>query len=218
MTDRLYVYAHSRHETVYPSASAERGHPPPPDRAAERGAAPQTDPHRCPCWLWENHAGQRMGGWLRPASGLAIEAFHHAVAANDVERAGRLIEGKGMPLQFRGAMISVLNWLESLPKTILDARPSLWVTYASASTMTGQPNNLVEEKLQAAEAALQEAEPDDKTRDLVGHIAAIRAMLAVPANQMETIIAQSRRALEYLHCRGERGLYRSHSYQPGIWK
>src|SRR6266568_2148640 len=140
----------------------------------------------------------RASQWYEDHS-LAIEAFHHAVAADDVERAERLIEGKGMPLQFRGAMISVLNWLASLPTTILDARPSLWVTYASALTMSGQPISSVEEKLQAAEAALQEAEPDDKTRDLVGHIAAIRAMLAVPANQVETIIAQSRRALEYLH-------------------
>ncbi len=82
----------------------------------------------------------RASQWYED-NGLAIEAFHHAVAANDVERAERLIEGKGMPLQFRGAMISVLNWLESLPTTILDARPSLWVTYASALTMTGQPNS-----------------------------------------------------------------------------
>src|SRR6266487_2252810 len=141
---------------------------------------------------------RRASQWYED-NGLEIEAFHHAVAANDVERAERLIEGKGMPLQFRGAMISVLNWLESLPTTILDARPSLWVTYASALTMTGQPISNVEEKLQAAEAALQETEPDDKIRDLAGHIAAIRAMLAVPANQVETIIAQSRRALEYLH-------------------
>src|SRR3989441_8473599 len=141
---------------------------------------------------------RRASQWYED-NGLEIEAFHHAVAANDVEHAERLIEGKGMPLQFRGAMISVLNWLESLPTTILDARPSLWVTYASALTMTGQPISSVEEKLQAAEAALQEAEPDDKTRDLVGHIAAIRAMLAVPANQVETIIAQSRRALDDLH-------------------
>ena len=141
---------------------------------------------------------RRASQWYED-NGLEIEAFHHAVAANDVERAERLIEGKGMPLQFRGAMISVLNWLESLPTTILDARPSLWVTYASALTMTGQPISNVEEKLQAAEAALQETEPDDKIRDLAGHIAAIRAMLAVPQNQVETIIAQSRRALEYLH-------------------
>jgi LuxR family maltose regulon positive regulatory protein len=29
--------------------------------------------------------------------GLEIEAFHHAAAANDVERAERLIEGKSVP-------------------------------------------------------------------------------------------------------------------------
>jgi LuxR family maltose regulon positive regulatory protein len=140
----------------------------------------------------------RASQWYED-NGLDLEAFHHAVAANDVERAERLIEGKGMPLQFRGAMAPVLNWLASLPTTILDARPSLWVTYASAVNMTGQPTSSVEEKLQAAEAALQDAAPDNQTRDLVGHIAAIRAMLAVPQNQVETIIAQSQRALEYLH-------------------
>ncbi len=130
--------------------------------------------------------------------GLEIEAFHHAVAAHDVERAARLVEGKGMPLQFRGAVVPVLHWLESLPRTVLDARPSLWVMYASALSMTGQLTG-VEQKLQAAEAALQGAEPDDKTRNLVGHIAAIRALVAAAENQVETIIAQSRRALEYLH-------------------
>ena len=63
----------------------------------------------------------------------------------------------------------------------------------------GQPLLSVEEKLQAAEAALQDARSDNKTRDLVGHIAAIRAMLAIPQHQGETMIVQSRRALEYLH-------------------
>ncbi|SRR5216683_45980 len=130
--------------------------------------------------------------------GLELEAFHHAVAANDVEHAARLVEGKGMPLQFRGAVAPVLHWLESLPKTVLDARPSLWVMSASALSMTGHLTG-VEEKLQAAEAALQGAEPDDKTRNLIGHIAAIRALVAAAENQVEPIIAQSRRALEYLH-------------------
>ncbi|TMC86983.1 MAG: LuxR family transcriptional regulator, partial [Chloroflexi bacterium] len=51
--------------------------------------------------------------------GLEIEAFHHAAAAHDVARAERLIEGEGMPLQFRGAGAPVLNWLESLPRTAL---------------------------------------------------------------------------------------------------
>ncbi len=131
-------------------------------------------------------------------NGLEIEAFRHAAAANDVERAARLMAGGGMPLHFRGAVAPVLNWLVSLPTTVLDAMPSLWVMYASALSMTGQTTR-VEEKLQAAEAALPESEWDDKTRNLIGHIAAIRALLAATQYQVETIIAQSRRALEYLH-------------------
>jgi LuxR family maltose regulon positive regulatory protein len=157
--------------------------------------------------LHQSAAGDEGGGvdelhkrasvWYED-NGLEIEAFQHAAAANDVERAARLMEGEGMPLHFRGAAAPVLNWLESLPTTVFDARPSLWVMYASALVMAGKATG-VEQKLQAAEAALGGAEPDDKNQDLVGHIAAIRAMLAVPQYQVETIIAQSRRALSYLH-------------------
>src|SRR2546421_1295062 len=129
--------------------------------------------------------------------GLEIEAFHHAAAAHDVARAERLIEGEGMPLHFRGAGAPVLNWLESLPRTALDARPSLWVTYASTLLFGGQ-HTAVEQKLQAAEAALAAAVPDDRTRDLVGRIASMRATLAVIQHDGATIVVQSRRALEYL--------------------
>ncbi len=130
--------------------------------------------------------------------GLEVEAFHHAVAANDVERAERLIEGKGIPLHFRGAVTAILDWLESLPTTVLNARPSLWARYASLLLVNGQTTG-VEEKLQAAEAALQGTEADDKTRNLVGQIAAARATLALTRYQVEPMLAQSRRALEYLH-------------------
>ena len=92
--------------------------------------------------------------------GLELEAFQHAAAAHDVERAERLMEGKGIPLHFRGAVTAILDWLASLPKTVLDARPALWVRYASLLLVNGQTTG-VEEKLHAAEAALQGAEPDD---------------------------------------------------------
>jgi LuxR family maltose regulon positive regulatory protein len=177
-------------------------------------------------------------------NGLEIEAFQHAVAANDFEDAARLVEGEGMPLHLRGALAPVLNWLESLPTTVLDARPSLWVMYGSALllagqltsveqklqaaeaalggaelddktkflvgfiasaraalssyVLTGQPTG-VEQKLQAAEAALQDTESDEKSQDLVGLVTPIRAALAINQDQVETVIVQSRRALEYLH-------------------
>jgi len=136
--------------------------------------------------------------------GLEIEAFHHATAANDVERAEYLIEGGGVPLQYRGAAALVLSWLASRPMKDLDSRPSLWVTYASALNLTGQPEE-AEKKLQAAESALINAAPmenietNNKTNDIIGHIAAIRAMMAVRNNQVDIIIDQSSRALEYLH-------------------
>jgi LuxR family maltose regulon positive regulatory protein len=139
----------------------------------------------------------RASQWYED-QGLELEAFHHATAANDVERAERLIEGKGVPLQFRSAGAPVLNWLESLPAAVLNARPSLLMTYASTLMMTGQPS-AVEEKLQAAEAALQGVEPDDKIRDLIGRIASMRATVAVVQHNVENLLIQSRRALEYLH-------------------
>lgn len=141
----------------------------------------------------------RASEWYE-VHGLELEAFHHAAAAGDVERAVRLIEGEGMPLLFRGAIAPVLNWLDSMPKEELDARPVLSVMHASALLMAGQPAD-VERKLQAAEKGLQgAAQDDDKTRrDLKGHIAAIRATLAVNTHQTDAIIAESQRALEYLH-------------------
>src|SRR5258706_569627 len=102
----------------------------------------------------------------------------------------------------RGAVTTILNWFDSLPITALNARPSLWWRYAALLLVSGQTTG-VAEKLQAAEAALevalQGAEPDDKTRNLIGQIAAARATLALTSYDAETMIAQSRRALEYLH-------------------
>jgi LuxR family maltose regulon positive regulatory protein len=140
---------------------------------------------------------RRASQWYED-NGLELEAFHHAAAANDIARAERLIEGKGMPLHFRGAVVPVMNWLAALPMTVLDAWPSLWTAYASTLLAAGQSTS-VEQKLQAAEKALHSAAPDDKTRDLIGRVAAIRATLAANQYQVVTIIDQSRRALEYLH-------------------
>jgi LuxR family transcriptional regulator, maltose regulon positive regulatory protein len=155
--------------------------------AASSGDAPES--------VAELH--RRASQWYED-NGLELEAFNHAAAANDIERAERLIEGKGVPLHFRGAGAPVLNWLKSLPTTVLNARPSLWMTYASALMMTGQ-HTAVEVKLQAAEAALQGPAPDGKTRDLIGRIASMRATVAVIQHDVETLLAQSRRALEFLH-------------------
>ena len=143
---------------------------------------------------------RRASQWYED-NGLELEAFQHAAAANDVERAIRLMEGKGIPLHYHFVVTTILNWLASLPTTVLDAKPLLWVRYASMALVTGQTAG-VEQRLQAAEtaiaAALQGTEPDDETRDLIGQIAAARATLALLQYRIEDIVALSYRALEYL--------------------
>lgn len=138
----------------------------------------------------------RASQWFED-QGLTSEAFHYAAAANDVERAERLIESKGLPLHLRATVNAILDWLGSLSTTVLDARPSLWVKSATLALVAGQTSG-VAERLQAAERALPQGEPDDTTRNLIGIIAAARATLALTQYQAETILVQSRRALEYL--------------------
>lgn len=130
-------------------------------------------------------------------NGMEIETFHHAVAANDIERAERLIEGKGIPLHLCVSLTPILDWLGSLPKTELDKRSSLIATYASLLLVSGQTAG-VEEKLNAAEDALQYIKPNDMTRKLIGQIAVSRATLALTKYQMDTIVTEASRALEYL--------------------
>jgi LuxR family maltose regulon positive regulatory protein len=140
---------------------------------------------------------RRASQWYEE-SGLAVEAFRHAASAEDIERAARLIEGDGVPLHFQGATAPVLSWLESLPDSILNSRPSLWVAFASVLLLTGQ-NNRVESKLQAAEAALEGAEMTPQHRDLIGRVASLRATMAVVQKDAAAIITQAQRALEHLH-------------------
>ena len=138
----------------------------------------------------------RASEWFE-ANGLEIEAFHHAAAANDIERAERLIIGGRIPEHSRAAVTAVFDWLDSLPRTVLDARPWLWVRSATVALNAGRTTG-VEEKLQAAERALQNADLDDRTRDLIGQIAAARATLALANYEPEAMIKQAHRALEYL--------------------
>ncbi len=138
----------------------------------------------------------RASAWYEE-NGLELEALRHAAAANDFERAARLVEGDGNPLYHRGAVTPVLNWLESLPASLLETRPSLWVMYAEVLMTRGRIAN-AEEAYQAAEAALQDAKQDASTRDLLGRIANGRASLAGLRRQPEAVIALARRSLELL--------------------
>ena len=142
----------------------------------------------------------RASQWYED-NGFQMEAFQHAAAAQDIERAERLVDGKGIPLHLSGGVTPIIEWLESLPEEVLNARPSLWWRHAAMLLINGQTIG-VGEKLQAAEAGLanilQGAEPDEQTRNLIGQIAMASATLALTRYDVEAMLAQSHRALEYL--------------------
>jgi LuxR family transcriptional regulator, maltose regulon positive regulatory protein len=138
----------------------------------------------------------RASEWFE-RDGQLLEAFHHATAANDIERAGRLIDSDGMDLHLHSVLTPIRDWLASLPATVLDARPLLLVRSSTLALMAAQTTG-VEEKLQAAERALHRAEPGEETRDLIGQIACARATLALTRYDPEEMAAQAHRAQEYL--------------------
>ncbi len=139
----------------------------------------------------------RASRWFED-NGMELEALVHAAAAGDAESVERLIDGEGRPLHFRSLMAPVLRAIESLPAAALDARPSLRVAYASALLLSGRPTE-VEDRLRAVDAALRGAARDEKTRDLEGHAAVLRAITAVTRGETETVVRQSRLAEELLH-------------------
>jgi LuxR family maltose regulon positive regulatory protein len=139
----------------------------------------------------------RASRWFEE-NGLELEAFQHAAAAGDIDRAQILAQGKGMPLHFRGAVAPVRAWLESLPPAELDARPALWVMYASVLIYVNRLAS-VEETLRRAEAGLAAAASSSDAQDLHGHIAAMRATVGVSQHDAEAIVVQAQQALRDLH-------------------
>lgn len=138
----------------------------------------------------------RASEWYEK-NNLYLEAFHHSTAANDIDRTIRLIEGKGIPRHSRGPVISILNWLQSLPEAVLDSKPILLITFATVSLGLGQVAG-AEQKLKAAETAIERIELDEINRDMIGQIASMRAIIVMTQYNAETMKTQSLRALEYL--------------------
>jgi len=138
----------------------------------------------------------RVSAWYE-RNGLVFEAFQHAAIAHDVARAERLIGSKEMNLHLRSVALPILNWLAALPKAELDARPGLWVRRATLALMAGLTTG-VAEQLQTAEKLLQGGACDENARDLIGRIACARATLAFTHYDLEAMVAEAQRALEYL--------------------
>jgi LuxR family maltose regulon positive regulatory protein len=154
------------------------------------------------------------------AHGEVNQAFKHALAAQDFERAARLIEENWLRVGHAGQMNTILRWLASLPEAIVRARPLLSLAYAWALWLTGQME-AVEPHLDAAAAgwdrpeAAGEAGPGSAPWRAGG--VALRLQLARDRGQLQEAVHLARQTLALadpddalLHGYGHLGLASAH--------
>lgn len=151
------------------------------------------------------------------------EAIHHALAAEDFERARTLITEMVMPMFESSELRTLLSWLNRLPPSMLDADPHLSIAAAWASLATGQPDD-VEPRLQAVERQLDiQADGSPATyqqppdvRGTLGEISCLRASLAFNRMDVDQVRRLSNQAEIYLSEDVDRGAFNTRLSLQGI--
>lgn len=139
---------------------------------------------------------RRASGWFE-AERLPAEAIRYALAAQDWERAIRLIESSGTTIVLNQQVKTVLDWIEELPEELVRERPALCTIRALALVFFKRPD-AAEASLQQAEWCLRGNPTSDEARAILGRAAVIRAVIARYSGDLERCVAMGRRALELL--------------------
>jgi LuxR family maltose regulon positive regulatory protein len=154
---------------------------------------------------------------------LKSEAVSYALAAQDFERAARLVKQFALTLFESGDLTIVLRWLEAMPQGQVRADPQLSMIYAWGLLATSQMD-AVEPHLQDIEhvfgitadgSAETLALPAD-TRGGLAEILCIRANLAFHHQNLPRVLELSRQALAYLTEDVDRGLFQTRRTFDGV--
>jgi LuxR family maltose regulon positive regulatory protein len=132
----------------------------------------------------------RASAWYEQ-QGLTDEAIEHALSAEDVERAARLVGEAAEPTMLRSEFATLLGWVEALPEDLVRARPRLGVYQALALVMGGRP-------LDRAQSRLQDVVAADADGSVAGEVTAFRALIAAYRGKRERSARLSEQALELL--------------------
>lgn len=128
----------------------------------------------------------RASKWYEANEDLA-EAFHHALEANDFERAARLAEAAWQNMERSFQTLAWLGWVKKLPDAAICSRPWLCVQIGWAYSDVGELEPS-EAYLQNAERALAGMEDREEFKSIPGTIALIRAGNAqIEGNLAETV-------------------------------
>jgi LuxR family maltose regulon positive regulatory protein len=109
----------------------------------------------------------------------------HALAAQEYERAARLMEQYTLLLLPQGELHALLSWIKALPERVARRRPWLCIYQAWALAFAGQLDSVeallqdTERLLQAADSMVEKRVGKAERKEMVGHIAAMRAYAAI---------------------------------------
>jgi LuxR family maltose regulon positive regulatory protein len=137
--------------------------------------------------------------------------MEHVFAAQDWERAARLLEQHAEPMLMRGEFLMLHRWLQVLPREVVRQQPHLLLAHAWAQCrLDPRQPDAVEAMLHDAEAVLdpclgppvdKRAEPpalQQQRAELRGKLAAVRASVAGNRQDIPRRIALAEEALTYL--------------------
>jgi LuxR family maltose regulon positive regulatory protein len=130
-------------------------------------------------------------------NGLAAEAVSHALAARDLERTAQLIERYSLAMVTRGELTTLLRWIDALPDGLARSRPWLCIHQAWPLTFAGK-TGAVEPLLQQVEGLIPADDLTPESKEILGNVAAMRAMLAVMCGDMPGAIELAHRTDELL--------------------
>ncbi|TFV79239.1 helix-turn-helix transcriptional regulator [Blastococcus sp. CT_GayMR19] len=146
---------------------------------------------------------RRASAWYEQ-DGERAEAIHHALAAEDFERAADLVE-LALPALRKGRQEATLRrWLEALPDELFHVRPVLTVGHVSSLMVSGEIEG-VEERLRQAERWLHPTTDrademvvvdEEGFRTLPTAIAMYRAGTALVRGDVAGTMTHARRALD----------------------
>lgn len=126
------------------------------------------------------------------------EAVYHSLAAEDIDRAIRLVSKNAMAKIREGELITVLEWMNALPDQAVRSSPRLCVDSAWALLLTGQ-TSAIESYLQDAEASLAGSKASRPgSASLLGEVTLIRLLFARLGDDPAHTIEQNKQALEQI--------------------
>lgn len=120
---------------------------------------------------------KRAAAWYQE-NNFEVDAVNHALAAQDLDGAARLVAQYAFLIMTRGELTTLLRWVESLPAELVANYPKIIVAKAWTLALAGAIRQ-VEPLLQQVESWIKEDDRSLEALELLGNIAAIRAFFAM---------------------------------------